>query len=158
MEGLLLFVFVLFVGYTFSPTQADDVITQVEITNIPPEVGSIVISSLLFGDGELYPTEIIPNAGEYKIIYISGLVSDANGGEDIMPKGKDGGGKVEVVFYRSGAVDGDACVADKNYCYKASSSSKGSNEPNCFLRLEVDNSVAYSCEIVLAYFIVPFVG
>ena len=106
--GVILVVFVFFIGYALDQkTQADTITTLTNIQNTVPSVDSVFISSSANGLSDDFVDSISPNAGAVTTVHINGVVGDANGEADIV--------NVEMAFYRSLAAGLEACVADNNY-------------------------------------------
>lgn len=108
--GLLWFVF----AFVFSASEADNVSTSVSVTNAEPELSSIIVTD---DDDFSHDNLITPEPGANNIIYIKGIISDANGEDHI----RSGVGSVAVSFYQ----DGQSCAFDSlgeiytNNCYKS---------------------------------------
>lgn len=110
----------------FSPTAT--------IGNATPTISSIGISEVAYGS-DTSASGFIPTVGADKVLHVSGVINDVDGGIDIST--------TSVVFYRTGA--GASCVSDKNDCYRIDT---------CSLNAAYGTSeeVAYDCAVPIAYF------
>ncbi len=99
-------------GALHQRVQADNVPTQITVTNASPVVVDWFVSATSWGftNSNTVPvtsTTITPTSGGTTSFYVTGSIRDENGAGDIE--------HVEGVFYRSGV--GDGCSADNNDCY-----------------------------------------
>ncbi len=132
---LAVFVVVALVGVN---SQADEINSSAGVANASPTVDSIFFDTVdqfqIDADGtEEADGTISLASGSDVNLYISGVVSDANGDSDIV--------KVETVFY---APDGtnELCDMDPNDCYQISSCGTQAND---------NDSITYNCPILLSY-------
>jgi hypothetical protein len=135
-------------------SQADNVSSDVTITNADPVLSGIIITD---ADDLSNDSDIIPSAGANNIIYIKGIITDNNGEEQIAA----GTGKMAVAFYEAGttcAVEGLA-AEDDNYCYKSATSNHTTVSANadaagpCVITEAYGDATqaAFSCPITLGF-------
>lgn len=80
-------------------------------------------------------TPLTVSANINKTYHVNGVVSDADGYQDIQD--------VDVDFYRSGVANGADCTADQNNCY---------HQTTCSLTSGSGNTISYNCQVAVAYF------
>jgi len=114
-------------------SQAESDTTTVSITNVNPTVDSHYTNATSTYSGSDYWTTLTLTSGSITTIYINGVVSDANGEDDIND--------VDMTLYRSAVTN--ACSADVNDCYIVS---------NCSLTANDSDSKYYSCTADIAYY------
>jgi len=126
--------FVLIVGLVIRYTGATDVTTTAEILNEAPAVDTLRFSATEYGPDDFSLSGILPTINSDTIVHVTGIVSDANGGQDIAT--------TSVHFYRAGVQS--SCVLDKNNCYEV-------------LHCDITDTAntteqAYDCPFSLAFF------
>jgi hypothetical protein len=136
LGGFLFVILALVLAIAYIGSQAESIPTQTEISNASPAVDSVYISNSANGEVDDYSGgTIVPVSGDVKTLHINGVVSDANGTEDIST--------TTMVFYRSGASGGASCSADNNDCYKVST---------CVFSADTDTTKKYNCQISIQYY------
>ena len=139
---LLLIIVFIILAFVMSRSEADDVTTSASIQNVAPTVDNVYIND----DGSLAAgfvggTVNVLSGGGTSDVYVTGIVSDPNGDEDIA--------SVDVVFYRTNHASAENCVADNNDCYKDGSAG------SCTLSTAYGDvtEASFSCTFSLQYFI-----
>ena len=130
--------FLLIVGLVIRYTGAADVATTAEITNEPPTVDTIRFSTTAYGADDLTSSGILPNVGTDRTIHINGVMSDANGENDIASS------TINLVFHKTTSTN--ICLADNNDCYVINSCDTNYTDGD-------DTQIAYNCEVPIQYFI-----
>src|SRR3989344_3695981 len=130
--------FLLIVGIVIRYTGAADVATTAEIQNTAPTVDTIRFATTAYGTDDLTSSGILPNVGTDRTIHINGVMSDANGENDIASS------TISLVFHKTSATG--ACAADNNDCYRITTCNTNYADGD-------DTQIAYNCEVPLAYWI-----
>src|SRR3989344_7530815 len=130
--------FLLILGIVVRYTGAADVATTAEITNESPTVDTISISTTAYGADDLTSSGILPNVGTDRTIHINGVMSDANGENDIASS------TINIVFHKTTSTN--ICLADNNDCYVITSCDTNYTDGD-------DTQIAYNCEVPIQYFI-----
>lgn len=123
-------------------TNADNVSTTASISNATPAVDSVYISSTSGGGAGTDLTSVTLTASTTKTVYVNGVVSDANGYQDVVQGASSG---VVVKLYRSGATGGASCSADNNDCYAVSNA-------GCTLSGGSGTTQNYDCAVALQFY------
>lgn len=139
--GGALMVIILFVVVSLVMINSQATNTAVSINNVPPTVTSVYLSNTQYLEQKYFDGlgmgNILLEAGTIRTVYITGKVADDNGNGDID--------NVSVILYRSSAIEGNDCTADKNYCYKVATCDTRNTDANPL-------SKDYSCQIDIGYF------
>lgn len=119
-------------------SQADNVSTQTTISNTAPAVDSVFVSNSAGAGTNDFAGGIPLTVNGGKTVHINGVVSDANGKEDI------GNNAIQVTFYRSGVTNGPTCTPNQANCYNISGGA-------CTVTDATSTTRNYTCPINLQF-------
>ena len=87
---------------TLKSTQAEQFLAEVEITNIAPEVDTVIISTSSFGNGVTLGLDMVELGTT--TVYVHGSYTDQNGCEDVTDYTVDDDSYLVIEFARSGVA------------------------------------------------------
>lgn len=114
--------------------QGDSITTQITVNNVNPNIDSIYFSTNSYGGVNDFAGGINLVAGSDKAVHVNGIVSDANGAQDIDV--------IALTMFRSSLAD-PQCTGDFNDCYHVDSCSTQQND---------NTSKKFDCNIALKFF------
>lgn len=113
---------------------AEDPTVSIPINNAAPNISTISVASVPFGN-PAYAEGITLSAAGYRTVHVTGTAYDPNGSQDLAT--------TTVVFYRTNLATGASCTSLEKNCYRTTCAIDES--------YGTANEATYNCPLQLAY-------